>query len=82
MTKATTRRLDAFDQWCLRRILRIHYGQHVTNAEIRRQTASIPVSDMIRRRRLCLFGHVVRSGAEMDHRRALQAAIRGPRRQP
>ena len=29
MTAATSRRLDAFDQWCLRRILRIPYTAHV-----------------------------------------------------
>ena len=36
MTAATSRRLDAFDQWCLRRILRIPYTAHVTNEEVRR----------------------------------------------
>jgi len=29
-----SRRLDAFDQWCLRRILRIPYTAHVTNVSV------------------------------------------------
>ena len=39
---ATSRRLDAFDQWCLRRILRIPYTVHVTNEEVRRRTGQPP----------------------------------------
>jgi len=35
MTKAS-RRLDAFDQWCLRRIVYIPYTAHITNEEVRR----------------------------------------------
>src|SRR6218665_3633852 len=30
LTKAMAAKVDAFDQWCQRRILRIHYSQHVT----------------------------------------------------
>jgi hypothetical protein len=57
MTKAMSAKVDAFDQWCLRRILRILYSQHVTNAEIRRRTGCPPLSETIRSRRLRLFGH-------------------------
>ena len=31
VTEASRQRLDAFDQWCLRRILHIPYTVHVTN---------------------------------------------------
>ena len=40
MTAATSRRLDAFDKWCLRRILRIPYTARVTNEEVRRRMGS------------------------------------------
>jgi len=37
-----------------------------------------PATDIIRRRRLQLFGHIATSEPEMDHRRALRAAVQGP----
>src|SRR6218665_3029736 len=77
LTKAMAAKVDAFDQWCQRRILRIHYSQHVTNAEVRRRTGCLPLSEITRSRRLNWFGHVARASPELDHRRALYAAIRG-----
>jgi len=41
MTKAMSAKVDAFDQ---RRILQIHYSQHVSNAEVRRRTGYPPLS--------------------------------------
>jgi len=38
MTVASSRRLDALDQWCLRRIVHIPYTAHITNEEVRRRT--------------------------------------------
>jgi len=69
-----SRRLDAFDQWCLRRILRIPYIAHVTNVSVRSQTEQPPVSSLIQQRRLKLFGHIVRAAASEDHSRALRAS--------
>jgi len=60
---------------CLRRILRIHYSQHVSNAEVRRCTDFPPLSDTIRSKRLRLFGHIVLAGPEMEHCRALHSVI-------
>ena len=62
----------AFDQWCLRRILRFPYTAHVTNEEVRRRTGQPPVTSTIVSRRLRLFG---RADPSQDHSRALQAAI-------
>ena len=80
MTKAMSDKVDAFDQWCLRRILRIDYRKHVTNAEVRGRTGCPPVSEVIRSRRLRLFGHIARAHQEMDHCRALRAVINRPPR--
>ena len=55
-----------------------HYIHHISNCEIRNRTGCTPATDIIRCRRLQLFGHIARSATEMDHRRALRAAIRGP----
>ena len=78
MTAVSSRRLDAFDQWCLRRILRIPYTAHVTNAEVRLRTGQPAVTGIIRSRRLRLFGHIARVDAVEDHARALRASINRP----
>jgi len=44
VTEASRQRLDAFDQWCLCRILRVPYTAHVTNVSVRSQTDQPPVS--------------------------------------
>ena len=77
MTKAMNSRLDAFDQWCQRRILRIHYSLHITNEEVRRRTGCPILSETLRSRRLRLFGHFARCDPCMDHGRALRAIIAG-----
>ena len=38
VTVASRQRLDAFDQWCLRRILRVPYIAHVTNRGLSEST--------------------------------------------
>jgi len=40
-TKYLCSRLDAFDTWALRKILRIPYARHVSNAEVRRTTGCL-----------------------------------------
>src|SRR6218665_238124 len=48
LTKAVAAKVDAFYQWCQRRILRIHYSQRVTNAEVRLSTGCLPQSHYLR----------------------------------
>ena len=38
VTEASIQLVDAFDQWCLRRILRVPYTAHITNVLVRSQT--------------------------------------------
>jgi len=52
--------------------------QHVSNHEVRRHSDCIPASKIIQSRRLKLFGHIARADVELDHHRALRAAIRSP----
>jgi len=53
-------------------------SHHISNCEIRNRTGCTPATDIIRYRRLQLFGYIARSEPETDHRRALHATIRGP----
>jgi len=52
MTVTSNRRLDAFDQWCLRRIVHIPYTAHITDKEVRRRTGQPPITSVITKRRL------------------------------
>jgi len=78
MTVASSRCLDAFDQWCLRRIVHIPYTARITKAEVRHRTGQPPVTSVIAKRRLRLFGHLARADPSQDHSRILQAAINRP----
>ena len=77
LTKGLAASVDAFDQWCQRRILRVQYSDHVPNAEVRNRTGCVPTTEIIRSRRLTLFGHIARSESSMDDCRALRASISG-----
>jgi len=71
------KKLDACQQWCLRMLLRISHLQCVNNTEVLRQTNQTQLSTVLCDKRLRLFGHVARSGAQIDHSRAVQAVISG-----
>jgi len=49
--------LDAFDQWCLQRILRISWRARISNEEDHRHTDQPPLTHIIRTTRLKFFGH-------------------------
>ena len=78
ITKAIEKRIDAFDQWCLRRILNITWSERVTNLEVRMRTGQPLLSDTVWTRRLSglkLFFHVARADKSQDYSCALQACI-------
>ena len=35
LTKVVSKKIDSFDLWCQRHILRVHYSHHISNCEIR-----------------------------------------------
>jgi len=78
VTETLSKKIDALDSWCLRRILNVHWSEFVTNVEIRSRTGQLFLSDTVRRRRLSFFGHLHRTDSSQDHFRALQACIMGP----
>jgi len=49
----------------------INFSDHMSNQAVRDQTGCTPVSKLIKKRRLCLFGHTARSYVELDHCSAL-----------
>ena len=77
LTAALEKKLDAFHQWCLRRLLRLSYLLHVTNVEVLRLTRQTQLSTTLRDRRLRFFGHIAKANSRMDHTRALRSIISG-----
>jgi len=78
VTKTLEKRLDAFDTWCLWKILRILYTRHTTTNTVRSITGCLPVSDRVKSFRLRFFGHLARSAPKEDHHRVIAAALRPP----
>ena len=64
---------DALDQWCLCRILNIHW----TDNEVQSITQQPFLSDAVRSRCLCFFGHICRADPRQDHSWALYASNTG-----
>ena len=74
-----SRMIDVLDSnWCLRRILNIHWSEFVTSDEIRSRTGQPFLPHTVRSRRLSFIGHLYRADPWQDHHRALQACIAGP----
>ena len=61
VTATAAKTFDALDQWCLRRILNIHWTEHITNNEVRSRTQQPLLSDAVHSRHLRLFGHICRA---------------------
>ena len=78
VTVKSGKRLDAFDQWCLRHILQVPFTAHVTNKVVRTRSTQLPVTQTITAKRLRFFGHIIRSDSDEDHKRALNAGIDDP----
>ena len=78
MTRALQDKIDAFDNKCLRSILRISYTDHVRNTEVRLRAESPPLpSQLIQTRRLRLFGHLAIMDTTTDVVKAHQVSTRG-----
>jgi len=74
-TKADVALLDAFDEWCLRRLLGITWQDHITNIEVRERTGLPAVSETISQRRLSMLGHVSRMPPSADAYKAIYQDI-------
>ena len=59
-TQVQDRRVEAFHQRCLRRILRIQWFRRVSNREVLERAGIEPISKFIGNGRLRWFGHLIR----------------------
>ena len=60
ITLAISKRLNAFHQRCLRRVLNIMYLDRITNQEVLRPSNSRGMQDIVTERRMRFAGHVLR----------------------
>ena len=74
-TRQLEKNLDAFDQWCLQRLLGISWRARISNELIRRRTVYPPLEHTIRTTRVKFFGHTARSDPSMAQSRALRACV-------
>ena len=76
--KEMEKKINATEMWCYRRMLKVSWTKHVTNAEILRRVGNPDrLMDVIRSRQLKFLGHVLRSdGVE---KLALTGKIEGRR---
>jgi len=78
LTRALEDRIAAFDNFCLRRILRISYTAHVINADVWLRVGSPPqLLPLIQTRRLRFFGHVARMSDSQETLRVLHTSTHG-----
>lgn len=80
---ATEKKLQAFENKCLRKLLRISYREHKTNAYVRSTVTSLvgphePLLATVKRRKLAWFGHVTRHNTLS--KTILQGTLEGSRR--
>jgi hypothetical protein len=74
LTNATERRLQAFELWVYRKILKIHWTDRVQNEVVlRRMKKGLELLDNIKTRKLQYFGHIMRG----EKYRLLQLIIQG-----
>ena len=80
--KAIEKRINAFEQWCYRRMLKISWKDRVTNVEVlnRIQTKMHFLKDM-KRRKLEYAGHVLRRSSGKTHLLLLEGKVEGKRPQ-
>ena len=57
--KAECRRIDAFDLWCWRRLLRVHWTARRSNRSILKISPGISLEGMMLKLKLQYFGHLM-----------------------
>ena len=67
MTSTLEKKIDALDNWCLKRILHIHWTDFVSSDVVRSHMGQLLLSDTIRQWRLSFFGHLCHADIGQDH---------------
>ena len=60
MNQGESKMIDVFNNKCLRRILKVHWEEHVSTEELLERTRSRPLSNEVKRRRWKMIGHILR----------------------
>jgi len=64
LRKADTKKIEAFENWCWRKMLRISWIEKRTNASIQQQLKiTTSLVNRIKRNKLNYFGHIMRSNS-------------------
>ena len=79
-TKTTIKRVQTFINSCLRRILKIHWPNTISNADLWERTNQVPTEEEIRRRRWRWIGHTLRKPSTNITRQALTWNPQGKRK--
>ncbi|PIK39650.1 reverse transcriptase-like [Apostichopus japonicus] len=67
ITKGMRERIDSFELWCWRRLLRVPWTAHRTNISIVEQIKpSLPLEAQILRQQLNFFGHIMRADDSLE----------------
>src|SRR6267154_1695979 len=79
--KAMRKKVNAFEMWCYRRILKISWKDRVRNKEILRrlQTTYHFVEDMMKRK-MKYAGHVLRDSSGLTQLQILEGYVKGKRK--
>lgn len=73
-------RLEAFELWCYRRMLKISWTTHTTNEDVLRMVnADREVLNTVKRRKTEYFGHIVRGPRYHLLRLIIQGKVEGKR---
>lgn len=73
-------RIEAFEMWTLRRLLRIPWTEHATNDEVlRRARVDRQLMDTVKQRKVSYLGHILRGRQYSIPRLILQGKIEGRR---
>ena len=76
--KEDERRIEAFEMWGLRRILGVHWSQHISNEEVlRRCNMRRMLFNTMKTRKLRYFGHLIRS--DSFQREMMEGYVEGRR---
>jgi len=75
VTKRDVLKIDALDQWCLRKLFGITLYHDVLNDEVRRTTEQLQVvvQAVVQPRLFSLFGHIAQMPDETDAKKILTA---------
>ena len=80
LNDSNIKRLEAFEMWCYRRILKISWVDRVRNAEVlERLSRSTEIVCTVKSRKLQYFGHVMRGEKYRLLQNIMQGKIAGKR---